>query len=173
MDLVIGRVVKAHGIRGEVVVEVRTDDPDTRFAKVRFCAARRRAGRRASLHEITAARNHSGRLLLSLAEVSGRTAADELRGTLFVIDAADVPMSIPATTRTSSTTHELEGPPVVTVGGESVGVVSSVLHLPANDILAVTTRGSCRWSRSCVRSCPRSVGTVVWVIDPPDGLFDQ
>ena len=32
MDLVVGRVVKAHGITGEVVVEVRTDDPDTRFA---------------------------------------------------------------------------------------------------------------------------------------------
>ena len=32
MDLVVGRVVKAHGITGEVVVEIRTDDPDTRFA---------------------------------------------------------------------------------------------------------------------------------------------
>ena len=32
MDLVVGRVAKAHGITGEVVVDVRTDDPDGRFA---------------------------------------------------------------------------------------------------------------------------------------------
>ena len=32
MDLVVGRVVKAHGVTGELVVEIRTDDPDTRFA---------------------------------------------------------------------------------------------------------------------------------------------
>ena len=32
MDLVVGRVVRAHGVTGEVVVEIRTDDPDTRFA---------------------------------------------------------------------------------------------------------------------------------------------
>ena len=38
MDLVVGRVVKAHGVTGEVVVDVRTDDPDTRFAPGRRCA---------------------------------------------------------------------------------------------------------------------------------------
>ncbi|MBO0856624.1 MAG: ribosome maturation factor RimM, partial [Nocardia sp.] len=32
MDLVVGRVVKSHGVRGELVVEVRTDEPDLRFA---------------------------------------------------------------------------------------------------------------------------------------------
>ena len=32
MDLVVGRVVKAHGVTGELAVEIRTDDPDNRFA---------------------------------------------------------------------------------------------------------------------------------------------
>ncbi len=40
MDLVVGRVAKAHGVTGEIIVEVRTDDPDTRFAAgVLACAA--------------------------------------------------------------------------------------------------------------------------------------
>jgi len=171
MDLVIGRVVKVHGIRGEVVVEVRTDDPDTRFAKGAVLRGQAPRGGGEHRFTVTAARNHSGRLLLSLAEVAGRTAADELRGTLFVIDAADVDSGDDPD---EFYDHELEGLPVVTVGGESVGVVSSVLHLPANDILAVTTPEGREllvpFVREIVPEISRDGGVV---IDPPDGLFDQ
>ena len=46
MDLVVGRVVKAHGITGEVVVEIRTDDPDDPL-RARFVLARQAISRRA------------------------------------------------------------------------------------------------------------------------------
>ncbi len=44
MDLVVGRVAKAHGVTGEVVVDVRTDDPDTRFAPGTTLRGRARGG---------------------------------------------------------------------------------------------------------------------------------
>ena len=120
---------------------------------------------------VTAARNHSGRLLLSLKEVGDRTAADALRGTLFVIDAADVDSGDDPD---EFYDHELEGLPVTTVDGDPVGVVSSVLHLPANDILAVTAEDGREllvpFVRDIVPEVTRDGGVV---IDPPDGLFDQ
>jgi 16S rRNA processing protein RimM len=171
MDLVIGRVVKAHGIRGELVVEVRTDDPGTRFARGEVLRGQAPRGGGERPFTVTAARNHSGRLLLSLAEVDDRSAADALRGTLFVIDAADVDSGDDPD---EFYDHELEGLTVTTVARESVGVVSSVLHLPANDILAVTTADGREllvpFVREIVPEVTRDGGVV---IDPPDGLFDQ
>ncbi|GAB05705.1 ribosome maturation factor RimM [Gordonia amarae] len=171
MDLVIGRVVKAHGIRGEVVVDVRTDDPDTRFACGAILRGQAPRGGGERRFTVTAARNHSGRLLLSLKEVGDRTAADALRGTLFVIDAADVDSGDDPD---EFYDHELEGLPVTTVDGDPVGVVSSVLHLPANDILAVTAEDGREllvpFVRDIVPEVTRDGGVV---IDPPDGLFDQ
>src|ERR1700754_3614280 len=80
MDLVVGRVVKAHGVTGEVVVEIRTDDPDTRFAPgtiLRGQAKRGPEGR----YVVDSARQHSGRLLVRLDGVADRNAAESLKGT--------------------------------------------------------------------------------------------
>ncbi|MCF8605952.1 ribosome maturation factor RimM, partial [Gordonia sp. HY442] len=85
MDLVVGRVVKTHGVRGELVVDVRTDDPQTRFAVGARLIGRAPKSAGSTEYTVTAARNHSGRLLLSLKGVADRTAGDALRGTLFVV----------------------------------------------------------------------------------------
>jgi len=171
VDLVIGRVVKPHGVRGELVVDVRTDEPDLRFApgtSVRGLLPRAKGTR---TFTVTAARNHSGRLLVSLEGVAGRDAADELRGVLFVIDAADVDSGDDPD---EFYDHELAGLPVRTRDGEEVGTVREVIHLPASDLLAVTAADDGReilipFVREIVPEVSRSDGIV---IDPPDGLLE-
>ncbi|MDL9936237.1 ribosome maturation factor RimM [Gordonia sp. ABSL1-1] len=170
MDLVIGRVVKAHGIRGEVVVDIRTDDPELRFATGTTLRGRLARGAGDKEFTVTAARPHAGRLLLSLAQVSDRAGADALRGTLFLIDAADVSS---ADDPDEFYDHELEGVPVTTVAGAEVGVVESVLHLPGGELLAVRTPDGREVLIPFVREIVPTVSTEVIVIDPPDGLLDE
>ncbi|HYZ66393.1 MAG TPA: ribosome maturation factor RimM, partial [Mycobacterium sp.] len=105
MDLVVGRVVKAHGVTGEVVVEVRTDDPETRFAPGGTLRGRPKSGpeRRYSVESVRA---HGGRLLVRLDGVADRDAADALRGVLFIVDSQDLP---PIEDPDEFYDHQLEG----------------------------------------------------------------
>ena len=81
-DLVmIGRVIKPHGVRGEVVVDAATDDPDGRFAVGQVIQGRQ-TGKHMEL-EIIAMRPHQGRILVKFAEVPGRNEAESLRGMKF------------------------------------------------------------------------------------------
>src|SRR5436305_637736 len=80
MELVVARIARSHGLRGEVAVEVRTDSPEIRFAE--GAVLRTQTGNRTLT--VTGSRPHSGRLLVTFAEVHDRTAADMLRGILLV-----------------------------------------------------------------------------------------
>ena len=81
MELQIGRVIKCHGIKGEVVVDPTTDEPETRFA-IDEVLHGKQAGRE---HELTVEtmRPHKGRLLIKFKEVPDRNMAETLRGTIF------------------------------------------------------------------------------------------
>ncbi len=114
MDLVVGRVVKAHGITGEVVVEIRTDDPDTRFAPGSPCAAGHLAAAPRVATSSSRSREHGGRLLVRLDGVADRNAAESLRGTVFVVDSEDLP---PIEDPDEFYDHQLEGLQVVTTDG--------------------------------------------------------
>ena len=169
MDLVVGRVVKTHGVRGELVVDVRTDDPQTRFAVGARLVGRAPKGVGDTEYVVTAARNHSGRLLLSLKGVADRTAADALRGTLFVIDAADVDSGDDPD---EFYDHELEGVAVSTVAGDPVGTLTSILHLPGGDVLAIRTDDGREVLVPFVRQMVPTVTRERIEIDPPEGLID-
>lgn len=86
MSQVVARMGKPHGIRGEVTVEVRTDDPDSRFVPDAQFGTDPDAG----TLTLTRARWHQNRLLLSFAEVADRNRAEELRNTLLIVDDDDV-----------------------------------------------------------------------------------
>src|ERR1700712_1508602 len=133
MDLVVGRVVKAHGIGGEVVVDVRTDDPHGRFAPGTVLRARARDKTERTV-VVDAMREHGGRLLVRLDGVGSRDAADALRGVLFVVDTADLPHIADPD---EFYDHQLEGLRVRTVAGREVGTVAEVLHTAAGELLAV------------------------------------
>ncbi|MFW0790223.1 ribosome maturation factor RimM [Gordonia sp. CPCC 205333] len=169
MDLVIGRVVKSHGIRGEIVVDVRTDDPDSRFAKGVTLRGRAPRGGGESSYTVAAARNHSGRLLLSLKEVADRGTADAMRGVLFLIDTAEVSSGDDPD---EFYDHEIEGAVVVTVNGDGVGVVESVLHLGTSDLLSVRAADGRELLIPFVADIVPEVSAARIVIDPPDGLLN-
>ena len=171
MDLVVGRVVKAHGVTGEVVVEVRTDDPDQRFmAGVVLRAKGSRAGGEQS-YVVDAVRDHGNRLLVRLAGVADRGAADALRGTLFVVDSADLP---PIDDPDEFYDHQLIGLRVLTVAGETVGTVSEVLHTGAGELLAVRTGDGTETLVPFVSAIVTdvSLADATVRIDPPEGLLE-
>jgi 16S rRNA processing protein RimM len=131
MQLVVGRIGKAHGIRGEVGVEVRTDDPDARFASGASLITE--PADRGPLR-VDATRWHSGRLLVNFAGVADRTAAEALRGTLLLVE---VDESERPDDPDEFYDHQLVGLRVVSTAGDEVGEVADVLHLPAQDVLAI------------------------------------
>lgn len=137
MELVVGRIARAHGVTGELSVEVRTDDPDERFAVGSVLTGRLPRGGGSRRFTVESVREHSGRLLIRFAGVSDRDAADALRGTLFMVDTTDLP---PIEDPDEFYDHQLEGLAVRTLDGTAVGTVSEVLHTPGGELLSV--RGS-------------------------------
>ena len=168
MQVVVGRVGRAHGVKGEVAVEVRTDDPDGRFAP--GSALVTDPPERGPL-TVVRARPHSGRLLVTFDGVADRTAAEALRGTLLTVDSADDP---PLDDPDEFYDHQLVGLAVVTVGGDTVGEVEEVLHPPGPDLLVVRrpdgTEALVPFVGDIVPSVDLTGGRLV--IDPPDGLLD-
>jgi 16S rRNA processing protein RimM len=171
MDLVVGRIVKAHGITGEVVIDVRTDDPEARFAPGNTLRGKRSRGGSECEFVVDAVRQHGARLLVRLSGVASRDAADALRGTLFLVDSADLP---PIEDPDEFYDHQLEGLAVRTVGGFALGVVAEVLHTPAGELLSVKRDGGAEvlvpFVEAIVTSVALSDGIIE--IDPPDGLLD-
>ena len=175
MELLVGRVVKAHGITGEVVVEVHTDDPADRFASGSTLRAKPSRGRGAEgNYVVAAAREHGGRMLVRLAGVDDRDGADALRGSLFVVDSADLPPIDEADTYYD---HQLEGLQVRTTTGQDVGIVAEVLHTAAGELLVVhRTDGD--ETREVLVPFVNAIVTSVSLddrmveIDPPEGLLD-
>lgn len=172
MDLVVGRVVKPHGITGELVVDVRTDDPEDRFAGGNLLRLKPPRGEGAVREvQVESSRPHGTRLLVRLAGVSDRDGAEALRGHLFVVDSAELP---PLEDPDEFYDHELEGLAVRTVGGDQVGSVSEVLHTAAGELLSVRTPDGREilipFVSAIVTAVSRDTGVVQ--IDPPEGLLD-
>jgi 16S rRNA processing protein RimM len=171
MELVIGRIAKAHGITGEVVVEIRTDDPEERFAVAnRLRLKNFRAGSEREV-VVSSVRPHGGRLLIRLEGVGDRDSADALRGGLFIVDSADLPA---IENPDEFYDHQLEGLAVRTLDGHCVGVVVEVLHTPGGELLSVRADSGAEvlvpFVSDIVTAVSLAEGTVQ--IDPPDGLLD-
>ena len=186
MRVIVGRAGRPHGIRGEVVIGVRTDEPDLRFAvgaTVDVSSSADEAdeadagpGQRLT---IASKRWHSGQLLVSFAGITDRTVASELTGSWLSVD----PSLLPDTGDPDEfRDHELIGLNVRTAGGEAVGVVTDVLH-HGQDLLVVrrgaegggaegAAGGECLvpFVKAIVPEVDIAAGLLV--IDPPPGLLD-
>ena len=163
MQLVVGRVGRPHGIRGELTVQVRTDNPEFRFAPGSVLATE--PATRGPL-TVRSSRWHSGRLLIAFDGCTDRSRAEELRGTLLVMDSADAEPAGPE----EFYDHELIGLDVVTVSGKPVGSVTDVLH-HGQDLLVVGPRQILvPFVTAIVPEVDVSAGRLV--IDPPPGLLD-
>lgn len=131
LRLVVGRIGKAQGLKGEVTVEVRTDDPELRFARGAVLLTEPAARGPLTVDRIRA---QGPRVVLGFAGIEDRTAAEGLRNTLLV---AEIDPNELADDPDEFYDHQLIGLRVVTVDGRAVGVVREMIHLPAQDLFAV------------------------------------
>lgn len=128
--LEVGRVVKPHGLLGEVVVELWSDRPG-RLEPGTVVETDGPAGR-GSLR-ILGSRRHQGRHLVFFDGVVDRNGADRLRGTVLMASPLEEPGTL--------WVHELVGAEVVTVDGEALGRVAAVEANPASDLLVLDRGG--------------------------------
>jgi 16S rRNA processing protein RimM len=130
MRLLVGRIGRAHGIGGEATVEVRTDEPQLRFA----IGARVQTDTRGDL-TITSHRLHNGTLLLGFAGVTDRNGVEALRDTLLYADVDITEQSAP----NEYHVMQLIGCQAFLESGELFGELTDVLNLPGQDVLSIAT----------------------------------
>ncbi|WP_128380947.1 ribosome maturation factor RimM [Streptomyces cavernae] len=169
MQLVVARIGRAHGIKGEVTVEVRTDEPELRLAPGAVLATDP-----ASTGPLTieTGRVHSGRLLLRFEGVRDRNAAEALRNTLLI---AEVDPDERPEEPDEYYDHQLMDLDVVTVDGVAVGRITEISHLPSQDLFVVERPDGTEVLVPFVEEIVTEVDLEAQraVIDPPPGLIDD
>lgn len=168
MQLVVGRIGRAHGIRGEVTVEVRTDEPELRLAPGAVLATDPAS---AGPLTIETGRVHSGRLLLRFEGVQNRTAAEALRNTLLIAEVD--PQEMPEDPE-EFYDHQLIDLDVITADGTQVGRIAEITHLPYQDLLIVKRPDGSEVMVPFVSEIVPEVDLELQraVITPPPGLLD-
>jgi len=129
-QLVVGRIVRPHGLRGELVVEVRTDDPETRFQPgVEYST------KNGPMKAVTV-RWHQGRPMIGFEGVPDRTAAEPLRGVLLSVEVEDEELE---PDEDGDEFHDalLIGLRVIDKEAGEVGTVSRIDHGAAHETLVV------------------------------------
>lgn len=138
IEVVVGRIGKPHGVRGEVTVDVRSDEPERRFAPGAVLLAQppRGSAYPHSTLTVEGARWHQSTLLVAFAEVGDRTAAEAARGVVLRAQiAADETPEDPD----EFYDHQLVGLAAYDVGGVPLGEVTGLVHGGAQDLLMVRT----------------------------------
>lgn len=167
MSQVVARLGKPHGIRGEMTVEVRTDDPEDRFTPGSVFGTEPDIGPLT----LTRARWHRDRLLLTFEEVTDRTRAEDIRNTLITAPSADTDAESDAWY-----IDDLIGAEVVaTTSGTPLGTVTAITPGAAQDLIHVELYGG----KEVLIPFVEEIVPVVDVdnkrieIDPPAGLLDM
>jgi 16S rRNA processing protein RimM len=152
----VGRITKAHGLKGEVVVALSTTEASRVEVGATLWAGDREL-------RVSSSRPHQDRWIVQFAGVAGREAADDLRGTILTAPPVD------ADDPDALWVHELIGAAVVDVAGRSRGRVDAVQANPASDLLVLDS--------GVLVPLTFVVGWIerprVLEIDPPTGLFDD
>ena len=165
--LVVGRIGKAQGVKGEATIEVRTDDPDLRFAPGAVLLTD--PPERGPL-TVRAGRVQGGRLVLSFEGVPDRTAVEKLRNTMLVaeVDPDELPDD-----PDEYYDHQLEGLQVRSVDGVELGVVEQMVHGPAQDLFVIRRPDGGELLLPFIAEFVPEVdlegGTLL--VDPPEGLL--
>jgi 16S rRNA processing protein RimM len=182
MLLTVGQIIRAHGIRGEVLVDVRTDEPAERFAVGSVLVTDSTAVRRLApvpaggwsvppQLTVESVRPHQGRLLVVFAGVDDRTLADDLRGVLLCVDSAEVASSDDPD---EFNDHELVGLAAIDAAGQPLGEVTRIDHAPSSDLLVVRRPDGhtalVPFVKAIVPEVDLAAGRVV--LTPPEGLLD-
>jgi 16S rRNA processing protein RimM len=171
-QLLVARIGKPHGLRGEVTVQLHTDDPEGRFATGAALETQATPGSGVPrVLTVRSARVHRGIWLLGFEEVPDRTGAESLRGTRLLVDSS---LGLPEDDDEGWYESELVGLAAVTVDGTPVGTVSGLQTGAAQDLLVVRLPGGHEALVPFVEAIVPEVdvpgGRVV--LDPPAGLLE-
>lgn len=168
----MGRLTKAHGLKGAIKIELYTDDPERRFVPGAVFALQVPEsspwhGRTIELSELKWYNSHP---VAFFKDVSDRTAAESLIKAILLVehDPAEVPDEEDAWYD-----HQLIGLAVIR-DGVKVGTVTRLDHLPAQDLLHVETDGGdvmVPFVKAIVPAVDVAAGTIT--VTPPAGLFEQ
>ena len=166
MQVVVARIGKAHGLRGEVTVHVLTGDPDERFVPGATFETEPASSGPLLLRS---ARDNNGILLLGFEGTNDRSGAEELRGIKLLAG----PLEDDGDEDTWYE-RELVGLKAVTVGGAEVGEVTALESRPSQDLLVLRLTDGRQARVPFVTAIVPVVdidgGRVV--LDPPPGLLD-
>ncbi|CAB4681952.1 MAG: ribosome maturation factor RimM [Actinobacteria bacterium] len=163
MQLVVGRIGRAHGVQGEATVEVRTDQPDQRFA----------VGATVSTEDgrnliITGSRWHNKILLLSFAGITDRDQVEQLRDQL-------VSTEVNTEDQEPGEYHfqQLIGCQVKLEDSKDIGVVREIIQLPGQDLLGIDTpNGEVLIPMVKQMIIAIDIKAKLIVVNPPEGLLD-
>jgi 16S rRNA processing protein RimM len=171
-QLRVGRLVKAHGLKGALKLELYTDDPERRFTPgatftLQVPTTSVWHGKTLELVELRWYNTHP---VAFFADVSDRSAAESLVKAILWVEqeTAELPVEEDAWYD-----HQLVGLAVVR-DGVRVGTVTRIDHLPAQDLLTVKTAGGevlVPFVKAIVPSVDVKAGTMT--VTPPPGLFEE
>ncbi|MEU4241622.1 ribosome maturation factor RimM [Actinoplanes sp. NPDC026619] len=184
--LVVGQIGKPHGIRGEVSVAVRTDEPEERFTAGSVFTTEVPRDRRVTTGPaaapgfvyqvppslvIESVRWHQGRAIVQFEGAHDRNVAEALRGVLLQVDSSTVK---PPSDPDEFNDHQLVGLRVVSVAGDDLGTVARIDHAPASDLIVLDKSGG---GTALIPFVSQMVPTVdvaggKIVVDLPEGLLD-
>ncbi|GAA0801076.1 ribosome maturation factor RimM [Spirilliplanes yamanashiensis] len=180
MQLIVGHIGKAHGIRGEVIVHVRTDEPEARFfpgavftTEVSNAPGTPPPGAYRVPEKLTleSLRWHQGAIIAVFDGIHDRNVAEALRSTLLTVDSADV---APPEDPDEYLDHQLVGLRVETVDGETLGEVARIDHAPSSDLIVLRRTGGgtalIPFVKVMVPTVDLDGGRVI--VDLPEGLLD-
>ncbi|MFT4263201.1 MAG: ribosome maturation factor RimM [Nocardioides sp.] len=138
IEVLVGRIGKPHGLRGHVTIDVRTDEPERRFAEGARLRAEAPRGSAFSATALTveSARRHQGVLHLLFDGIADRTAAEAARGVLLY---ADVPAAETPEDPDEFYDHQLVGLAAHDTAGALLGEVTGLVHGGAQDLLQLRT----------------------------------
>jgi 16S rRNA processing protein RimM len=163
--IVVGRIGRPQGIKGEVTVEVRTDDPEDRFAPGRVLTTE------TGTITVESSRMQGKYLVVAFEGVLDRNQAETLRDTMLSIDTADLP---PLAEEDEYYDTQLIGLTAELEDGSVLGEVADVLHLPGGDVLAVRRPHGLEalvpFVRAIVPTVDLEAGRLL--VLPPEGLLD-
>ena len=167
MQLVIGRIGRAHGVRGDLFVEPMTDEPDHRYKDGTVLMT----SDNTTLTVVTS-KWHSGRFVVHFVGVDDRTSAEALRGQTLTIDVD--PTELPEDPD-EFYDHQLVGLKVLLEDGSLVGVINEVIHLPSQDLLSVKRDGDSEALIPFVLEFVPEIDLVARTvtITPPPGLLNE
>jgi 16S rRNA processing protein RimM len=167
MQLVIGRIGRAHGVRGDLFVEPMTDEPDHRYADGTVLMTSND-----TTLTVATSKWHSGRFVVHFAGFDDRNSAETLRGlTLSIeVDPSQSPQD-----PDEYYDHQLVGLNVVLADGTHVGTIGEVIHLPSQDLLTVLRVGEAEALIPFVTEFVPDINlaTKTVVITPPPGLLNE